>query len=138
MTLVAQLSVFVEDKVGRVAEICGLLGAQKINIVGFDIADSAEGFGILRIVVDDMRTALDLMHRQNVTARETSVVCVVLTYAPGSLAEILRRVGGDGLNIEYLYAGANNHVFLHTNDNPRAAALLAGAGYAVVAAFERK
>jgi hypothetical protein len=135
--LVAQLSIFVQDKVGRVAEICGLLGTKKINIVAFDIADTAEGFGILRLVVDDAEAAMDALHAAKVTAKDNAVVCVELTNVPGALGKILRTLSEGGLNVEYLYAGASDRVFIHAIDNDKAAALLASAGYALVQSFGR-
>lgn len=130
--LIPQLSIFVQDKVGRVAEICGLLAAQGINIAGFDIADTTEGFGILHLVVDDTEKALQVLHDHHVAVRNIPVLCVLLENRPGRLAKILDLLSKAQLSLEYIYLGSDNNMFVGTNDNARAASLLEDADFRIL------
>ena len=84
--LIPQLSIFVQDKVGRVGEICALLAARQVNIAGFDIADTTEGFGILHLVVDRTDLALKALQEQHLVVKNVPVICVRLENRPGQLA----------------------------------------------------
>ncbi|MBC7189767.1 ACT domain-containing protein, partial [Candidatus Aerophobetes bacterium] len=66
--LVKQISVFLENKIGRLAEICDLLGKNNINIRALAIADTTE-FGILRLIVDDPEKAQQILEKQGITAK---------------------------------------------------------------------
>jgi hypothetical protein len=134
--LITQLSIFVQDKVGRVAEICELLGARKINIIGFNIADTTEGFGILHLVVDDAKAALEMLHANHITAKETTVICSHLENKPGMLSKILSILSRAGLSVSYLYLGANNNLFIGTDQNEIAAKALADSGFLIVPTSE--
>lgn len=98
-----QISVFLENKSGRLAEVTSLLGAGEINLRAISIADTAD-FGILRLIVDKPHETLKLMEANGFTAKETDVLGVEIQDRPGGLAEILKVFNENGVNIEYLYA----------------------------------
>jgi hypothetical protein len=121
---VQQLSVFIENKAGRVSEVTDLLGTGGINIRGFSVADTAD-YGILRLVVDDPGTAAALLRDKGFTVHENDVVCVKLEDKPGGLANALKVVSSAGVNIEYIYSLVSTYVVLNVTDPDRAIELLA-------------
>ena len=98
-----QISVFLENKTGRLAEVTQLLGKGGINLRAISIADTAD-FGICRLIVSDPDATLKLLEKGGFTARETDVLGVEITDRPGGLAEIMKTFNENGVNIEYLYA----------------------------------
>jgi hypothetical protein len=107
--IVKQLSVFVENKSGAIAHLTDLLGKNGINIRSLQIADSAD-FGILRLIVDDVEKALELVKSENYTAKLTDVISVVVPDKPNGLNELLRILTENNIEIDYLYVflGKNN------------------------------
>jgi hypothetical protein len=98
----AQLSIFVENKKGRLFEVSSLLGENGINIRAITIAES-EGFGILRIVVDRPDDAVDVLKIAGYNASVTDIVAVEVVDKPGGLAAILKMVKNADINVEYMY-----------------------------------
>ena len=101
--LVKQISVFLENKIGRLAEITELLGQSSINIRALAIADTTE-FGILRLIVDNPQKAQDVLETRGFAAKQTGVIVVKVSDKPGGLADILKTLKKSDLNVEYLYA----------------------------------
>ena len=134
--LIPQLSIFVQDKVGRVAEICGLLAAGQLNIAGFDIADTTEGFGILHLVVDRPGDALKVLQEHDLVVKSTPVICVVLENRPGRLARVLEVLSQSRISVEYMYLGSDNNMFIGTDRNEAAAALLEEANFRMLHAHD--
>ncbi len=120
---VVQLSVFIENKAGRVSEVTDLLGANGINIRGFSVADTAD-YGILRLVVDDPDAAARVLKDKGFTVREDGVLCVKLEDRPGGLASALKIVSSAGVNIEYIYSLVSTYVVLNVTDPEEAMKLL--------------
>ena len=120
---VRQLSVFIQNRAGRVSEVTGLLGDNSINIRGFSVADTVD-FGILRLVVDDPGQALGTLQDAGFTVREDEVICIDLPDTPGSLATALKIVAEAGVNIEYIYSLVATYVVLNVEDVDRALDLL--------------
>jgi hypothetical protein len=102
---VLQLSVFLENAAGRLAEVAEVLAAEGINIRALSLADMAE-FGILRLVVNDTARALAALKRAGFTATTTPVIAVGIPDAPGGLAAVLRALGSREVAVEYMYAFA--------------------------------
>lgn len=99
---IKQLSVFLENTSGRLAEVTSILGEAGINIRAMTIADTAD-FGILRIVVDKESKTIELLESNGFTIRETEVLGLEVPDRPGGLAKILKIFHENGVNIEYLY-----------------------------------
>lgn len=121
---VKQLSVFIENKAGRVSEITDILGRSDVNIRGFSVSDTAE-FGIVRLVVDDPVKAQGALTDAGFTVKVTDVLCLDLPDHPGGLAGVLKVVSGAGVNIEYVYSLIGTYVVINVADIDKAIELLA-------------
>ena len=102
---ITQISVFLENRKGRLNELCSLLGKNEVNIMALTVADT-ETFGVLRMVVDKPEKALALLKENGFTARRTSVLAVEVGNDPGDLAKIVRIFDENNANVEYMYAFA--------------------------------
>jgi hypothetical protein len=100
---VEQLSVFMENKAGRLAQITRVLGAVGINILALSLADTAD-FGILRIIVTDNDKAYEALKGENFTVGRNDVLAVEVPDRPGGLADFLEILNVNEINIEYMYA----------------------------------
>jgi len=100
---IKQISVFLENKIGRLAEITKILGNEGVNIRALSIADTAE-FGILRMIVSQPEETHSILEKSGFTVLETKVIVVEVADRPGGLAQILEILAKVNLNVEYLYA----------------------------------
>ena len=98
-----QISVFLENKSGRLAHVTRVLGDAGINIRALSIADTSD-FGILRLIVNDPVKAHRILKEAGFTVSETEVIAVRMPDSPGGLAAVLDQMSEENLNIEYLYA----------------------------------
>ena len=101
--IIKQISIFMENTTGRLAEVTALLAKSGINLRAISIADTAD-FGILRMVADRPDAAVALLKAAGFAARETDVIAVEVPDQPGALARIMALFRDEGVNIEYLYA----------------------------------
>lgn len=101
--MVKQISIFLENKAGRLASVTKVLGEQRINIRALSIADTSD-FGILRLIVNEPEKAYGVLKRAGFTVSETEVIAVEVPDTPGGLARVLDVMGEASINIEYLYA----------------------------------
>ncbi len=99
---IKQLSVFLENRSGRLLELCELLGKNNINIKALTIAESPE-FGIVRLVVDKSEEATHVLKANSFVANITDIVAVEVADAPGGLANVLKILNDHKINIEYMY-----------------------------------
>ena len=99
---VEQLSIFLENKVGRLAEVTTILAQASINIKALSLADTSE-FGILRLIVDKSEEAQATLKEKSITVGRTSVVAVGVPHTPGGLDNILQILEKRGVNVEYMY-----------------------------------
>jgi len=99
---VQQISVFLENKSGRLAEVTEILGKGAVNLRAMTIADTAD-FGILRLIADDSKKALEVLEKGGFTAKVTTVLAVEVPDRPGGLAQVMRVFSENDVNIEYLY-----------------------------------
>jgi hypothetical protein len=100
---VEQISIFVENKSGRLAEVTAILAKSGINIRALSLADTAD-FGILRLIVNDTEKTVTLLKDNGFTIGRNEVVAVQIPDRPGGLAGILSALQGKGINVEYMYA----------------------------------
>jgi hypothetical protein len=137
--VIDQVSVFLENKAGRLATLARTLGDAGINMHALMVADTSE-FGVIRIICDDPEQAKDLLDQRGFSATITRVVAVEIPDTPGGLADLLEVLDGEGLNVEYAYAfvepGGNAAVDIIKVDDQRAEGVLSGAGFRVLAASE--
>ena len=99
---VEQLSIFIENKVGRLAEVTTTLSQAGINIKALSLADTTE-FGILRLIVDKSDEAQAALKEKKITVGRTGVVAVQVPHIPGGLDNILQILERHGVNVEYMY-----------------------------------
>jgi len=100
---IKQLSVFVENKHGRLESIIDALGKNGVNIRALSIADTTD-FGILRIIVDDDAKAKDALNEIGVISKQTDVIAVYIDDRTGGLHSILKIISDAGVSVEYMYA----------------------------------
>ena len=99
---ITQISIFLENRKGRLSDVCSLLGANDVNIRALTIAET-ESFGVLRIVVDKSDVAIKLLRDNHFVANFTDVVAIEVPDKPGGLASILKVFADNDVNIEYMY-----------------------------------
>ncbi|NNF99300.1 MAG: amino acid-binding protein [Desulfobacteraceae bacterium] len=119
---VKQISVFLENKTGTLAEVTGILSAVKVNIRTLVIADTAE-FGVLRLVVDDYETACRILKTHGFAVKIHDMVAVEVADTPGAIHEVLTFLNSSAINVEYAYAftrfsGKGGIVFFKTENIP--------------------
>lgn len=100
---VKQVSVFMENTPGRLAEVTKVLGDANINILAMTIAETGE-FGVVRMIVSDWQKAIDVLKKNDFTTATTEVLAIEIPNKPGSLAKIVAEFAKKNINIEYVYA----------------------------------
>lgn len=100
---VKQISVFLENKAGRLAEVTAVLGANNVDISALSIADTSN-FGILRLIVNNPDLAEKVLRDAGFTVNSTAVLAVAVDDTPGSLAFVLRVLTEKSIGIDYIYA----------------------------------
>ncbi len=131
-----QLSVFVENKPGRLAEITAILQQSGIDIRALSIADTTH-FGILRLIVDAPAQAEQALKDAGFTVSLTKVIAIGVDDQPGGLAKNLALLSGHGVSVEYMYAFISRekktaYVILRVDDNDKALDLLKSHGIPIL------
>ncbi|MBS3757148.1 MAG: ACT domain-containing protein [Desulfobacterales bacterium] len=98
-----QISIFLENKAGRISEVTGILAEAGVNIRALSLADTTD-FGVLRLIVDDNAKAEEAMKAAGFTVRITHVIAVEVDDRPGGLHYILDTLTQANINVEYMYA----------------------------------
>lgn len=101
--IIKQLSIFLENRQGRLTEVAEILGNAGINMTAFSVADNSD-FGILRLIVSDPEKSYKLLKDKLFAVSLTDVLCVQLPNTPGSLARVLKILSCENVFIEYMYA----------------------------------
>lgn len=99
----SQISIFIENRSGRLAKITSALGAANVNIRAMSLADTSD-FGILRLIVNQTEKAVATLQDYGFTVMRSEVVAVAVPDAPGALGNLLSLMEHAGLNVEYMYA----------------------------------
>ncbi|QBG47059.1 ACT domain-containing protein [Verrucomicrobia bacterium S94] len=131
-----QLSVFLENKPGRLRELCALLADNGINIITISLADT-EQFGILRLIVSDCEAAKYLLEKKGFVAKITEVIAVEVSDNPGGLRDVLQVEEAAEISVEYMYAftiksGENAVLLFRFDDMDKAVTALQSAGFKVL------
>ena len=129
---IKQISVFVENKKGRLAEITEALAKAKVDIRALSIADTTD-FGILRLIVDKPDEAAIALKELGVTVSITNVIAIGIEDTPGAFSVPMRLLADAGIDVEYMYAfitrkSERAYVILRVNDNDIAAKILLDKG----------
>jgi hypothetical protein len=133
---VEQISVFLENKSGRLAEVTQLLADNGINLRALSLADTAD-FGILRLIVNDIERAKLVLKDGGFTVGKTEVVAVEVLDKPGGMASILGVLSTNNINVEYMYAfvqksGEHAIIIFRFDDLDGAISALQGAGIRIL------
>lgn len=129
---IEQISIFLENKSGRLAEITELLAQAGVNIRALSLADTAD-FGILRLIVNNPSKAMTILKETGFTVTKNEVVAVSVPDRPGGLYSILATLRGKNINVEYMYAfvqksEGNAVLIFRFDDIDKAVAELSAAG----------
>lgn len=141
MMYIKQLSIFIENREGRLEEVLQALTEAQINIVSMSLADTSE-YGLLRLLVTDPEAGKEALKAKGFSAMLTDVLGVRISHRSGKLQELLKIICEAQVNIEYMYALTTGKddasVVIKTSDLDKAAALLQARGVEVVTAEEVK
>ncbi len=132
--IIKQVSVFVENRPGRLSEIVDILAKNGVNMRALSIADTMD-FGILRIIVDEPDKVMLMLRENKITATAADVLAVRLEDKPGALSELLGALAKEGISVEYIYAfvarqddGAA-YVVIRVEDNDKAQQIVEKLGF---------
>lgn len=131
MTMITkQVSIFIENRQGRLAEVCDIIAKNGINIRALSVADTTS-FGILRLIVDDPERLEGILRENHITVSITSVISACIDDRPGGLVELLRLL--EDIQIEYMYTyisiSGEACIVLRVNRDEEAVQRLSKAGF---------
>lgn len=131
-----QISIFLENKAGRLAEVTESLRDGGVNIRALSLADTQD-FGVLRLIVSDTEKAREILKERGFAVGKTNVVAVEVPDKPGGLHAILDVLRKGEVNVEYMYAfvrqsGDNAVMIFRFNDTDAALSLLTENGFAII------
>lgn len=135
---IKQLSVFLENREGRLDEVLKTLGTNDVNIVALSLADTAD-YGMLRMIVSDPQKGKAVLKEAGITSMLTDVVALRVPHATGSLSKAMHEIVQAGINVEYMYAFANGEdasAVLKSDDPEKVVEVLKGNGFDVWEADE--
>jgi len=137
---VEQISIFLENKSGRLAEVTSVLSEAGINIRALYLADTAD-FGVLRLIVSDTEKALQVLKDSGFTVVKSGVVAIEVPDRPGGLSKILNAIRDEGMNVEYMYAfveksGENAIVIFRFDELEKSISVLQKAGVKILGGEE--
>lgn len=127
--MLKQISVFVENKPGRLSSVTKILSEQNIDIKALSIADTKD-FGILRLIVDNTDKAVQTLKGAGCTVTQTNVIGMSVEDRPGGLADIMSILYENGIGVEYMYAFVSKpdentaFVILRVEDNEKTTSVL--------------
>lgn len=135
---VQQLSVFLENREGRLDEVLKILSEAQVNIVALSLADTSD-YGMLRMIVSEPHKGRMALKEAGITAMLTDVVALRVPHATGSLSRAMHQIVEGEVNVEYMYAFANGSdaaAVLKSDDPARVIDILKGSGFDVYSADE--
>nr|WP_296262828.1 amino acid-binding protein [uncultured Merdimonas sp.] len=135
---IQQLSVFLENREGRLDDVLDVLAKNDVNIVALSLADTTE-YGMLRMIVSDPQKGREALKKDGITAMLTDVVALRVPHATGSLSKAMHQIVEGQVNIEYMYAFANGSdaaAVLKSDDPLKVIDILKNSGFDVYSADE--
>ncbi|MFA7183503.1 MAG: hypothetical protein WC082_01345 [Victivallales bacterium] len=138
--IIQQISIFIENKSGRIYEVAAVLAEKNVNIRSLSLADTAS-FGVLRMIVDKADVAYEALKAAGVTAKISEVVAIEVPDQVGGFAKVMKVMSEAGINVEYMYAfvekNQDNAVLIFRFDDVRKTLeLLKGKGLRILQAKE--
>lgn len=133
---IKQISVFLENKPGRLADFTDIISKGGINLRALSLAE-AEDFGIVRVIVDNVYNATSVLKNAGYVFSITDVVAIEIPDTPGGLNNVLHAFGDNDVNLEYMYAFAGNkagvaNMVFRVKNVEKAVAALSGKGFKAV------
>lgn len=138
---VKQLSVFIENRPGRLSAVTKILGDNDVNIRAMSLADTKD-FGILRLIVDDFEKAVSALKTEGFSVTTTQVLAVEINDRPGGLSEAMKALNNDNISVEYMYSAFINtkentaYLILRVENVTAALEALSEAGFALISQQE--
>ena len=135
---IQQLSVFLENREGRLDTVLKILAENDVNIVALSLADTSD-YGMLRMIVSDPHKGKAALKDAGITAMLTDVVALRVPHATGSLSKAMHQIVEGEISVEYMYAfanGADAAAVLKSDDPARVIDILKGSGFDVYTADE--
>ena len=138
---VKQLSVFIENRPGRLSAVTKILGDNDVNIRAMSLADTKD-FGILRLIVDDFEKAVSALKTEGFSVTTTQVLAVEIHDRPGGLSEAMKALYNDNISVEYMYSAFINtkentaYLILRVENVTAALEALSEAGFALISQQE--
>lgn len=135
---IQQLSVFLENREGRLDEVLKVLAENGVNIVALSLADTSD-YGMLRMIVSDPEKGRDALKKEGITAMLTEVVALRVPHATGSLSKAMHQIVEGDVNLEYMYAFANGSdaaAVLKSDSPQKVVEILTKSGFGVYSADE--
>jgi len=130
-----QLTVFVENRTGRLCDVLEVLKANHVNILSLSLADTTE-FGLLRLIVDQPALGREKLTENGFSSMLSDVSIIRITHAVGALQDLLKTLDRNGINIEYMYGlsieGENAYVVLKASDSEKLDAALTDCGIVTI------
>jgi len=120
---IKQLTVFLENQTGRLAEVTRILKNQDVNLQGFSTTE-ARDYGILRLIVSDTEKARQSLKDAGFTTHVAEAICVKVLDEPGELYKVLDVLASEKINIDYIYVIAGTRIVLSVNEVTRAEEIL--------------
>lgn len=137
--VIKQLSVFIENREGRLERVTETLKEHDINIASFSLADTSE-YGMLRMIVSNPEEGKKVLKEEGFSAMLTDVIAVKIAQKPGTLHEVLKILFDAGISVEYMYtlatAGKDTSIIMKLSDPEAALKVLESSQYTVCAAKE--
>ena len=124
---IKQLSIFLENRTGRINEVARILADNGINMQAFSMAETAD-FGLLRLIVPDVDKAVEVLRSADIAVMVTDVLCLNCNNVPGALSAVLEKLAANNVFIEYMYAfsdGDTANVIIRPNNVEEAVKVLA-------------
>ena len=136
---VKQLSVFIENRQGRLGEVLRVLKKNDVNILSMSLADTTE-YGLLRLIVNQPQRGCDVLTESGFSSILTDVLIIKVPHVAGSLQKILELISDKNVNVEYMYglsvAATDASVVMKTNELDIACKVLKDAGIETMSASE--
>lgn len=137
---VKQISVFLENKPGQLAELTKVISDSKINLRALSLAE-AEDFGVARLIVDDVYNASTTLKEKGFISSTRDVLAISISDEPGSFSKVLKILGDNGINLEYMYSFTtkivtNANMVLKVNDEKKAKEILIANGVKTISQDE--
>ena len=124
--IIRQLSIFLENRTGRINEVARILADNGINMQAFSMAETSD-FGLLRLIVPDVDKAVEVLRTADIAVMVTDVLCVNSPNVPGALSAILEKLASNNIFIEYMYAfsdGESANVIIRPDNVEAAVSIL--------------